>query len=254
MTQWNTLLKTLGFTESEAKIYLISLEMGPSSVQDIARKAKVSRVTTYAVIESLTERGLMSSVQKGKKTNYMAETPERLVSFVQSRMREMESTLKAVEAGITDLRLLQRGEKPVVKIFEGPEGIKAILEDITSSIEDRKSAILEIGNIDSIKNIFPNLDAIKLHKSDLTKRNIPTKAMYVSKEEYTPRPGSQVKFLPKDKYNFTGDISIYKNKVGLYTFKGKLVSVLIESEEIAETMRQLFEMAWQWQNQQSTGK
>ena len=46
MTQWNNLLKTLGFTESEAKIYLISLEMGPASVQDLARKAKVSRVTT----------------------------------------------------------------------------------------------------------------------------------------------------------------------------------------------------------------
>ncbi|MFA5184870.1 MAG: helix-turn-helix domain-containing protein [Patescibacteria group bacterium] len=248
MTQWNTLLKTLGFTESEAKIYLISLEMGPSSVQDIARKAKVSRVTTYAVIESLTERGLMSSVQKGKKTNYMAETPERLVSFVQTRMREMESTLKEVEAGITDLRLLQRGEKPVVKIYEGPEGIKAILDDITSSIDDKKSVIMEVGNVDSIKNIFPGLEGLKPWRTELARRNIPSRGIFLSKEGYTPRPGANVRILPKEKFNFTGDVTIYKNKVALYTFKGKLVSVLIESEEIAETLRQLYEMAWQGQS------
>lgn len=251
MTQWNILLKSLGFTDSEAKIYLISLEMGPSSVQDIARKAKVSRVTTYAVIESLAERGLMSTIQKGKKTNYLAESPERLISFVQSRMKEMESTLKEVEAGISDLRLIQRGEKPVVKIYEGPEGIKAILDDITSSIEDKKNVIMEIGNVDSIKNIFPGMEALKPWRSELARRNIPSRGMFITKEEYTPRPGANVKILPKDKFNFTGDITIYKNKVALYTFKGKLVSVLIESEEIAETLRQLYEMAWDGLNKPS---
>ncbi|HEX9113717.1 MAG TPA: helix-turn-helix domain-containing protein, partial [Nitrospirota bacterium] len=64
MLQWNTLLRSLGFTDSESKIYLISLEMGPSSVQDIAKKADVSRVTTYAVIESLAKHGLMSTLEK----------------------------------------------------------------------------------------------------------------------------------------------------------------------------------------------
>ena len=100
MMQWNTLLKSLGFTDSEARIYLLSLETGPSSVQDLAKKAKVSRVTTYAVIESLKKHGLMSSVEKGKKTLYTAENPERLVSYVQSRMQVMQNTLREVESAI----------------------------------------------------------------------------------------------------------------------------------------------------------
>ncbi len=245
MTQWNNLLKTLGFTESEAKIYLISLEMGPASVQDLARKAKVSRVTTYAVIESLTERGLMSSLQKGKKTQFTAESPVRLVTFVQSRLKEMESTLKEVETGINDLSLLQRGEKPVVKIFEGTEGIKAVLGDITTTVLDKKDMIQEIGNVDSIKNIFPQLEGIKNFRSELTKRGITSKGMFVSTEEHPPRPGATVRFLPKNKFNFNGDVTIYKNKIALYTFKGKMISVLIESEELAETMRQLYDLAWQ---------
>lgn len=239
MTQWNNLLKSLGFTDSEARIYMISLEMGPASVQDIARKAKVSRVTTYAVIESLTERGLMSSVQKGKKTNYTAESPERLVSFVQSRMKEMESTLKEVEHGIADLRLLQRGEKPVVKIFEGSEGIRAILDDIKTS---NPPMIYEFGNVDAIKNIFPQLEAIKPHKQELSRRRIMSKSIYSSKEEIVPRPHSEVFYTP-DGFDFTGDITVYGNKVALYTFKGKLISVLIESEELAQTFKDFFRLA-----------
>ncbi len=239
MTQWNSLLKTLGFTDSEARIYLISLEMGPASVQDIARKAKVSRVTTYAVIESLTERGLMSSIQKGKKTHYSAESPERLVSFVQNRMQEMESTLKEVESGISDLRLLQRGEKPVVKIFEGQEGIKAILDDIKAT---NSTMIYELGNVDAINNIFPQLDVIKPYKQELTRRRVSSKSIYISKNEFTPRPFAEVHYLPED-YQFTGDVTVYGNKVALYTFKGKLISVLIESEELAQTFKEFFRLA-----------
>lgn len=239
MTQWNNLLKKLGFTDSESRIYLISLEMGPASVQDIARKAKVSRVTTYAVIESLAERGLMSSVQKGKKTHYTAESPERLISFVQGRMQEMESTLREVKTGISDLSLLQRGEKPVVKIFEGQEGIRAILDDIKAS---NSTMIYELGNIDAIKNIFPQLDSIKPFKQELSRRRISSKTIYLSKNEFQARPFSEVNYVPDD-YNFTGDITVYGNKVALYTFKGKLISVLIESEELAQTFKEFFRLA-----------
>lgn len=240
MTQWNNLLKTLGFTDSESRIYLISLEMGPASVQDIARKAKVSRVTTYAVIESLTERGLMSSLQKGKKTHYSAESPERLVSFVQGRMNEMENTLKEVKSGIEGLRLLQRGEKPVVKIFEGSEGIKAILDDIKTSNID---VIYEFGNIDAISNIFPQLSELQPYKQEINRRKISSKGIFLSKNEFTPRPLAEVKYLPDNKYSFTGDITVYGNKIALYTFKGKLISVLIESAELAQTFREFYRLA-----------
>ena len=86
MAQWEKLLRSLGFNESEAKLYLVSLEMGPSPVQDIAKKAKVSRVTAYAAIEKLNEFGLMSTAQRNKKHLYAAESPERLVSFVCASM------------------------------------------------------------------------------------------------------------------------------------------------------------------------
>ncbi len=53
MSRWEKLLKTLGFTDSESRVYLVSLEMGEATVQDLAKKADISRVTAYAVIDMI---------------------------------------------------------------------------------------------------------------------------------------------------------------------------------------------------------
>ena len=73
-------LNYLGLNEKEAKVYLAALELGKSSVQNIAKKADVNRATTYVVIEALIKRGLMSSANENKKQYFIAEAPEKLKS------------------------------------------------------------------------------------------------------------------------------------------------------------------------------
>jgi len=239
MAQWNTLLKSLGFTDSEAKIYLLSLEIGPSSVQDLAKKAKVSRVTTYAVIEMLSTRGLMSNVQKGKKTLYAAESPERLVSFVQTRVKQMETTLKDVEGLIGDLKLLQRGEKPVVKMFEGKEGLKAIQDDILATSPD---VMYEMSNIDALYSLFPK-EVFSPYRKELDKRNIKIEGIVQHALPVEARKNFTVFQVSKTDASFFGNITIYRNKIALTSLQGKNISVLIESEVLAQTMKELFQLA-----------
>lgn len=244
MTQWKKLLKSLGFTESEAGIYLTSLEMGPSSVQDIAKRAHVSRVTTYAVIESLSERGLMSSVEKGKKHFFVAESPERLVSFVGTRVREMEATLKEVESSLQDLKLLQRGEKPIVKMFEGHEALKAIQDDI---LRTRPKQVDEFGNLDEIRALYP-LESMQSFVNELNRMKPEIRTIY-HVEKYSGKiENKKEKEIHIKDASFGGDLIIYGNKVAISSCKGKLLSVLIESQELAQLMRALFSRAWMYHN------
>ena len=241
MTQWKKLLKSLGFSDSESVIYLASLEMGPSSVQDIAKKAGVSRVTTYAVIESLSSQGLMSSVEKGKKHLFVAEAPERVVSFIQSKMKDMEATLKEVESSINDLKLLQRGEKPIVKLFEGAEGRKAIEDDMLLTRPDQ---IDEFGNFDDAMRIHPPAERAPFHTEFAKIKPKRHLMMFLSKEHnpVSRTPQQRVLAIP-EQYNFHGDVMVYKNKIALSTFEGKQISVLIESSTLADTLRALMDMA-----------
>lgn len=246
MAHWQKLLRSLGFTESEANIYLVSLEMGPSSVQDIAKKAKVSRVTTYAAIESLIKSGLMSSLQKGKKNVYAAESPDRLLSFVSSRIKSMEATLKEVESSVQDLKLLQRGDKPVVRLFEGEGAMAALQADMLKT--PPAETFEEFGNDDEIyathsyEELQPFHDEFAKIKQDL-------RLIYLSKEKPVgikkgKSPNITMMYLPTDQYDFGGDILVYGNKIGLSTWRGKQISVIIESEELAKTMRAMFQLMW----------
>lgn len=245
MDRWGKLLKSLGFTESESSIYLLSLEMGPASVQNLARKAKVSRVTTYAVIESLSSHGLMSSMLKGKKKLYAAESPERLLSFVGQRMKTMEATFREVEQYLPDLKLLQRGEKPVVKFFEGKEGLKALINDV---MQTAPKAIDEFCDRDAVVSV---LDYTELHEywDWLDKNKVYTRFMYSgTKLEKARRPAeiAQAKYIEPGTipFNFSGDFFVYASRVVLATFKTKLIVIIIESQELADTMRAMFEFAW----------
>jgi len=240
MTQWKKLLKTLGFTDSEAIIYLTSIELGPAPVQDLARRAKVSRVTTYAVIESLSERGLMSSLEKGKKKLFVAESPERLVSFVHGRVREMEATLKEVESTLNELRLMQNGEKPVVKLFEGKEALKAILDDV---VETKPKHIDEFGNLDEIIRLNPRNELDPYYKK-LDQNKTYTRGFLLAKEEeiVPGRSTHDIRALPVDEFDFKGDVFVYGSKVALSTFRGKQISILIESQDIADTIRAMFDL------------
>lgn len=240
MANWEKLLRSLGFTDSEAKIYLLSLESGASAVQDLAKKARVSRVTTYAVIESLMKDGLMSTVQKGKKNYYVAESPERLLSFVSSRLKTMEATMREIESSLGDLKLLQRGEKPVVKMFEGIEGLRALQDDI---LKTSMKHIDEFANMDTITAVFSSEELLPF-KEELTRMKVPGRIIFCGKTNYTPRKGVDARRIHSEKSNFNGDIIIYQNKTAFSTFHGKLMTVIIESQVIADTMRGMFELAW----------
>ncbi|TAL19641.1 HTH domain-containing protein [Patescibacteria group bacterium] len=240
MPHWNQLLRSLDFSESEAAFYLAALEAGSASAQELAKKAGVSRVTAYAAIESLTKRGLMSAVIKSKRALWSAESPERLISFFRSQLAERQTTLQELESSLGELLLLRRGERPFIRVFEGNEAVNAFYDDLISSGAD---LMLEIGNLEAIQGVIP-LTALKPYKKRLDKAGIKVKAIYLTTKDFTPRPTTELRYLPSKLFSFNGDIATYKNRVALLTFRGKVVVVLIESEELAETARAFFQLAW----------
>lgn len=234
-------LKTLGLLDSETKTYLAALELGPSTVIQLTGKTGISRQGSYTAIEALIGRGLMSSVEKGKKTLYAAESPERLVSFAEARLRTMESTIKEIKAAADDLHLMRKGEKPVVKMFEGTEGFIALREDI---LESAPTHIEEIANDDSISQLTIDKDISPL-KEKLEKMGAKSRVIVISKDNVkSDRRNKEVRQIRRKDINYTGDVIIYGNKIALSSLKGKLIGVIIESEELAQTMRSLFQLAW----------
>lgn len=238
MTDFSSLLKAIGLSSSETKVYLAALTHGPSTVLDLAKRANLSRPATYDAIESLTKKGAISSFLHGKRSRYTAESPERLLALAESESRKMSSTLREFADAMGDLKLLQGGERPTVKFFEGVEGLRAIAEDLIATNPERTE---EIANLDAVKEIFSG-EELKRIQNVLIKLKARGRALLGG---VTPvaRVGVEARVLPSE-YKFYGDLVIYGNKVALITFKGKLIGVVIENPVIADTMRALFDVAW----------
>ena len=124
-------LEDLGLSEKEAKVYLSLLQVDNDSVLDLAEKTKINRTTIYPVLESLSKKGLISEVKVDKKVRFQAEPPERLETYVERQKIVLEEHAKRLKDVIPQLKSVQRetGERPVVKIYEGKEGIISSLED-----------------------------------------------------------------------------------------------------------------------------
>jgi len=239
-------LQTLGLSEKEAKVFLASLELGPDTVQNIAKKSGINRPTAYVQIESLKKKGLMSEVEKGKKVLYTAESPERLSSLLNSLEKDLDfkkTEIKRILPGLKEL-FGGAGEKPKVRFYEGVEGFNAVYEDFLKT-KDKK--IESFVNLDKLFNLFPK------HEDEYTtrrvKKGIKTLAIYTRKEG--PLEGASdskklrtAKFIDEEKFPIAADMTIYDSKVAIIAYKANPVAVIIENKEIADTARAIFYLIW----------
>jgi len=124
-------LRKLGLREKEVRIYLAGLELGPSSVQNIAQKAGLTRPTTYEILKKLKEKGLFVEAKQKEKRVFVAQSSERILGILRIQKREIEEKEREFIRIIAALEAKYPKEKEGIKIYRGREGLKA-LEEILS--------------------------------------------------------------------------------------------------------------------------
>lgn len=233
------ILQSLGFLDSEVKTYLASLQNGPSTVLELTKTTNLSRQATYVVIEELTKRGLMSSVLRGKKRYYVAENPDKLLFYAQRKEGELKDRLRDLENILPELKLQVGGEKPIVKLFEGKEGYRTVINDLASS---KPTYLDEIIDVEAKKSVIDFEESRKM-LAGLRKSNTKSRALVAGIPRGTTIDRTRY-YLPKEQLDFKSCITIYDNKIAMFTYEGKMHSILIESDALARAMSILFDRAF----------
>ena len=146
----NEILKELGLSDKEIKIYLTLLKLGQSTVNLIAKKANLNRVTCYDVLKYLQEKGLVSYVIKSGVKYYESAEPRKLLGDLQEKQAKLKSILPELEALKQSVN-----EKPSIEVYEGVKGLKTIIEDILK--ENKESwFIADPDFMDAIPFYFPH--------------------------------------------------------------------------------------------------
>ncbi|MFA6322942.1 MAG: helix-turn-helix domain-containing protein [Candidatus Buchananbacteria bacterium] len=237
------ILQGIGLTKEQVEIYLAGLELGETSVQNLAKKANIKRPTTYLILDELKEKGLFSYVLRGKKRYFLAENPDKLFASV----KQKEIQLKQIMPELKSLFNIDT-EKPKIRYYEGINGALSVYDDILASIPNH-SEILSYTGIAGLYKDFPK-DFAKDFFNRRVQRQISTRIIAIDSEEsrewqkHAPFEMRDIILVPENQVLFFGDTEIYGNKVALISYKENFMAVVIESKEIATMQRFIFELAW----------
>lgn len=237
-------LKLLGFSEKETDVYLAILELGKGTVSQISRKALINRTTGYDILDGLVAKGLVNISGKEPKQEYAAEGPENIEKLIERELEKKKVALEKAREIIPELRSMHNIQgRPQIRFYEGTAGLQQVYEDTLSSHEE----IRAYASVEDIQPALPHYfpDYYKRR----TQKGIAIRAIFPESLEARERASLDVKenrtsvIIPNEKYSFHPEINIYDNKVMIASWREKL-GVIIESTEIAEAMKKIYELAW----------
>jgi sugar-specific transcriptional regulator TrmB len=240
------LVKSLGLSPNEEAVFLLLLNVSSLRANEIAKLTKLNRSTTYGILKSLSEQGLVTSFERnGTVLEYQSIDPHQLVDYLERKRSDLARTSEELREHIPQLtdKRSSHGSYPKIQFFQGVEGVKQAYED--SLTNNTGKIIYDISGTDAVYERMGE-DWVHYYISKRAALGIECRVIapdteWSHKSKKIDKVFKRVtKLIPAD-FGFDTEVDIWDNKVGLFTFtEDNPIAVLIEDERVANTMRQMF--------------
>jgi HTH-type transcriptional regulator, sugar sensing transcriptional regulator len=242
MANIQKILKDYGLDDKEAALYLASLELGETHMARLAKRAGLKRTSAYLIFKALEVRGLMASFKMRSGLRFVGTRPEALINKTKRQLEELESVLPELKAIIQ-----KEGLKPKLYYYEGKEGYLVATED---SLKTTGAIVRHIGALAEIHDVIGFDYDAQHYIPTRVKQRIFFKALYFESEtedEIKNRSHAaelrEIRYLP-EQYHYQTSTLIYGDKIAIFSTRKELITVIIESKEIAESERKKFDLIW----------
>ncbi|MCX6761729.1 MAG: helix-turn-helix domain-containing protein [Candidatus Moranbacteria bacterium] len=234
-------LENLDLSANEAKVYLAALELGETSVERISKKSGVKRTTVYLAVESLGKKGLISQSKRKNKAFYYAENPQKIKHRLEEKMEAVNRMMPEL-LSITNLI----DTKPVIRFFEGDEGIKEVFRDILDNSNEKFYAWYS----EVWQNEFDNNWMNEVFTATRVKKKVWVDCIQPDNEHFRELTKTNQARLHRSKlmdpnlFKLSITLNLYgKNKIAAVSSKEKF-GLIIESKEIYESLLSLHKTMW----------
>ncbi len=236
-----SVLKKIGLSDGEIKVYSALLEIGVTSINNIHQKVRIDRRNIYDILNKLLERGLISSVQTNERKMFRVSNPEKILSYIEEKKSNLDEVKDEVTKIIPAMNSVFASEKEELfsEIFKGAEGMKAVWDDMLSY-----DAIYWIGSGLYVPERFP------AYWKEWNQRRIKKKVKSYHLFRYEKRKDVSKKLFPMSRFlpiAFSGNPTatvIYGNKVAQMLLGENITVFIIESKELAENYKKYHQYLW----------
>lgn len=232
-------LAKLGFSKTEASVYLLLLNLGNSLPSVLSRMSGIKRPTVYAALKRLEDKNLVSSYKKGKYMYFTVDDPNKLL------LQEKEKFTAAQEL-VEKIKESTQFAVPLgVNFYRGVEGYREMYEDI---LKTKPKVVSVWMNLDGF---LKGIDSKREEK--WTKERVRNK-IFARLLIQDTESGRNLK--KKDKANcretrllhkeffFQTTCILYDGKVNLFDTTEETTCICIQNPAFFQMFMALFEMTW----------
>jgi len=237
----NEILKKIGLTETEIKVYNSLLSFGSTSVGKIVESTGLYRKNIYDALNKLIDKGLVTYIMENKIKSYQSKDPDNLLRFLdekKERILENKEELK-LELPKLKAKFITNPQEVESEMYRGIEGIKTILKECLNYNE-----ILMIGATGDVENRLPYFWP-KYNEKRISKK-IKWKCLliYESKEKnITKSKYYEYKILPKI-MSGPNVIYVYGDYVANVIWLEKPIAFVIKNKFVAKNYKNYFNYIW----------
>ena len=231
-----SVLEGLGLSKGEIRVYITLLELGETKVGAIIEKSGMASSAVHNSINSLSKKGLVSYMKKGKIRFYQAVHPRQIIGFLEDKKKKILEILPELE-----LRQKKSEEKQEAEIFEGIKGIISMLNLLIEDAKKGDEYLFFAVNVEpkneDIQDFFSMYDIKRKSKGLITKGLAPKEL----KKLFEKRKILKMKYT---NFPIPSNISICKDNVALFSWEQKPIGYLIKSKQISDMYKDYFYKMW----------
>ncbi|MDP1695158.1 MAG: helix-turn-helix domain-containing protein [Candidatus Woesearchaeota archaeon] len=243
------ILKEIGLTESETKVYLALLELGDSTRGEIVNKSGIAGSKVYEILEKLQEKGLVSIYLQNNIKHFKPTNPKQILGYLEDKKQQISKTEAEVKSILPNLLSLYGSskEEQEVELISGLKGLELIFKEQIEAMHKGDTCYV----IGGTKGVDEEIVQAFFEKVHIWRREkgIKTKMLFnLSQKESTERLYSSKKYPDTTtryiRHTSPVAINVYKNKTIIIIFGKKMSAISIKSADVAKSFIEYFNLLW----------
>jgi sugar-specific transcriptional regulator TrmB len=248
MEQISAILKNIGLTATETAIYLAGLNFPSIGVKELEKITGIKRTTIYHALNTLMQKGLVANKGTATRLAFIMTDPKDIKRLIVSQIHSLEDQQKELDKilPLLETKSTKQLSHSNVLHYEGIAGIKLVVEQALYC----KTRHWDI--IAPNKNFFSEFDKKYADYFIQTRqeRQISARSLWENnpgRRSLTPEEikDRNPRYLPKIMQgHFKSVIIIFDDKVAIISSLEELAAILIQSREINDLFKAMFEGLW----------
>jgi predicted DNA-binding transcriptional regulator len=233
-------LQGLGFTQNEARLYLLLLKGGKAKATDLATRSGLHRRVVYDTLVQLEKKGMAGKAEVEGVLTFSPSPPSSMLSFLDEKRDAMEQALPSLS------RVFESEKATSASVMHGRQAIKTVFEDILALRADFCVYYGQLQTFDVLPKFTPIFHA--------KRKKLGIKGRYMLLD--TPLARERSRLIPLAIFRFIDPSApspgvwwTYADRLALVLWHDEPTVILIKDENLAATFRATFDQLFESKTQ-----